>query len=264
MEQKFVSEIEKELNDSLGNNYLIPYVIFYFGTAESFFNKYESKGTAKCYCEKCKKEIVDGEKCTIAIQLVNGMKDKKNIDANNLIHKYVVVHECCINRLSGIMVISNEEDYLYISGEDYVALLKMKKMFENKETMQRIVLNSEIEKANKYNETIIMPKIEDRGEPFYAIMRFINNINTGDFFSIENSILWFNNKELASRYYNFHNVEKEEDIGEYQVVGLTKKYILEMKSYFVKKGITKVDVLVVNDVISKEFIKGLNKNLFEL
>ena len=262
--KKSVIEMEKVLNDDLGNNYLIPYIIFYFGTAESFFYEYKDEGTVKCNCENCKKEIAEGEMCTIAIRLINGMKEKKIIDENNLVNRYVIVHKKCMNKLSGFMVINTKEEYSYISGNDYEAFLKIKKILGNKENLQRIALNSEIDKAIKYNKYISMPKIKDVGEPFYAIMRFINNINTGDFFSIENSILWFNNKELASRYYNFHNVEKEEDIGDYKVVGLTKKYILELRNYFVKKGITKVDILVVNDVISKEFIKGLNRNIFEL
>lgn len=202
--------------------------------------------------------------CTIAIRLINGMKEKKIVQENTLVNRYVIVHKKCMNELSGFMEINTQEEYSYILGKDYEAFLKIKKILGNKENLQRIALNSEIDKAIKYNKYISMPKIEDVGEPFYGIMRFVNNINTGDFFSIDKFILWFSNKESASKYYDFHITEKEEGIGEFTVVGLTQKYILDMKSYLVKKGITKVDIMVVNCVLSKEIINGLNMNLFEL
>ena len=86
-----------------------------------------------------------------------------------------------------------------------------------------------------------------KGEPFWTIMEFIDEVNTGNITSwkinTKDYLLFFDSKEKAEFYLNFNQKAENSETIE-RVVGIEKKYIKRMEDIYKASNVNMPPVAV--------------------
>lgn len=273
---KSMEELARIFNGFIHNEYIQQYIMFYL-TSRSRKEAFSqiNKSSEKIICSFCGKQIKYGDKQTIVLEVNN--KNVGEMNMVNLINGYKVVHESCIKDMPSMLVINPKLLHLYVNCNDFVAIFKSIKLLKYIPKSKLMARAREIEK-NKYlkkDHEHILPKKNDIGDPFYVIMQFIDEVNTGKVQSRNmnnrNYLLLFLSEDVAERYLELLKEERkrailsfDEKISEDCVVGLKKEYFYNLRKKCSDSVLQGVDVIIVKKFISTTNIFGQEDTLINV
>ncbi|PFT28958.1 type I restriction enzyme HsdR N-terminal domain-containing protein [Bacillus cereus] len=194
-----------------------------------------------CFC--CNNTIQIQDKITIVLRV-----DKNNI-LEEILGDFNIVHEKCAWNGPSMLDLRTEIQHAILNVKDFLDLHKIFSLLKFMTDDHKLKLERNIEKENLKSSPNyeFLPLIVSKGEPFWTIMEFYDEVNTGNMKSLKintkDYLLFFDSKEKAEFYLN-SNQKAENSKTIERVVGIEKKYIKRMEDIYKKSNVNMPSVAV--------------------
>lgn len=233
---KEMTELIPVFNSYSKDNFLVQFPIFFITSMQS---QYEStrkiwnesyKKIDHISCINCNECIISGDDVTLVLKI-----DKNSFSVDNL-GVFHLIHERCAWEGPGILDIGSKKEFAIMNCKDFLDLYKILNLLKSIPDRQKIRMarSSKKERLKGSLNYNFLPSIKSKGEPFWSIMEFIDEVNTGNVntrrINGKDHLLFFDTKEKAS-FYLANNQADKGDIIDY-VVGIEKKYIKRIEEIY--------------------------------
>ncbi|WKL00987.1 hypothetical protein Q0F98_29440 [Paenibacillus amylolyticus] len=178
---KSMIDLIQPFNTYINDEYLRQFLILFISFKQSQFKK-ERDIWSEAYsksdqplCISCN-EIIEAKSAVTIVLWI----DKTNFSNENL-GSFHIIHEKCAWNGPSIMDVRPEKKHAILNCDDFLSFYKIIRLFKSmpNSQMAQAVQRSKKEKLKRSPHFKFLPSITSKGESFWAIMEFLDDVNTG-------------------------------------------------------------------------------------
>ncbi|EOQ05752.1 type I restriction enzyme HsdR N-terminal domain-containing protein [Bacillus pseudomycoides] len=234
---KQMIDLIQPFNTYIRDGFLRQYPIFFISFKQSKY-KNERKMWSEEYtkndhplCISCNDNIEVEDKVTVVLRI-----DKNNLSDENL-GGFHIIHEKCAWDGPSMLDLRPEIKHAILNCEDFLAVYKIFSLLNSMPDSQKVqsARRAKKEELKRSPHFKFLPSITSKGEPFWTIMEFVDEVNTGNMKSQKMNgkehLLFFDTKEKADFYLALNQTDEDSETVDH-VVGVEKKYIKRMEEIY--------------------------------
>lgn len=251
---KQMTDLIQPFNTHIRDGFLRQFPIFFISFKQSQYRN-ERMVWSEDYiksnnslCINCDGSINAEDKVTLVLRV-----DKNNLSDKNL-GEFYIIHERCAWDGPNILDLSPEIKYAILNCEDFLAVYKIFSLLNSMPDSQKAQLarRAKKEELKRSPHFKFLPSVTSKGEPFWTIMEFADEVNTGNMkgqkMNGKEHLLFFDTKEKADFYLTLNPTDDKDSETVERVVGVEKKYIKGMEEIYRSNAVNMPPVAVLVDL----------------
>ncbi|MFF2016081.1 ATPase/DNA packaging protein [Paenibacillus sp. NPDC058177] len=249
---KLIIDLIQPFNSYICDEYLRQYPIFLITFKQSQF-KNEREIWSETYsksdqplCISCNTKIVTEDKVTIVLRV-----DKNDLSNENL-GNFHIIHEKCAWNGPSMFDVRPEINHAILNCEDFLGVYKIIRLLKSMTDSQKADAARRAKKEELQREPHFkfLPLITSKGEPFWAIMEFMDEVNSGNMrtqkINGEDHLLFFDTKAKAEFYLALNPINEDSEIKE-RVIGVERKYVKGLEGIYRETSVNMPSIVVLVD-----------------